>query len=379
MERFLKNIEAKLEVFKEQGIFRKPFVQDESTKEYINFSTNDYLDLAKSDFTKNALINAIENNQIGSGASRLLTGNFDSILAAEKHYAKFFGYEDCIFFPSGFQANIGLVSSLFSSEDCVFFDKHVHSSVVFGLEQSKAQIKSFKHNDFEHLERRILNTKTDGRLILITESCFSMDGDSPDFDKLKFLKEKYNLLVIVDEAHAYGVLGENGRGLAGAGLADIAVGTFGKAFGHYGAFLLLPSLVKSYLINTSRPLIYTTALPPYFGDFAITLLDKIKTMDEDRRNILENAAFTKALLEKNGFNVEGNAHILAIQIGEEKVSTELAKKLFQKGIIASSVRSPTVPLGKAIIRIALNNKITRSEIENFVKELIFIKNQIVVN
>ncbi|MBN2650910.1 MAG: 8-amino-7-oxononanoate synthase [Spirochaetales bacterium] len=364
MEKILRRLTNELEALAQQGLYRRPVLRDNSNRDFINLSSNDYLGLASSKFAKKALIASIKKNQVGAGASRLVTGNFKSITDAEREFAQFFRYEDCLFFSSGFQANTGLISSLFSSDDCVFFDKHVHSSMVFGLEGSPATIKSFKHNDLEHLDKRLEACNVAGQKVVLTESCFSMDGDCPDFEALARLKKKHNLFVIVDEAHSFGLLGEKGCGLAGD-VADIAVGTFGKSYGHYGAFLLLPTHIKEYLINTSRPLIYTTALPPYFGDFALRLLRKSATMEKERATTLELAAYLKKRLQSEGFSVAGDAHILAIEIGNEARAAEISKQLLDAGFMAGAIRFPTVPLNKAIIRVSLNCGLKRTQIEKF--------------
>jgi 8-amino-7-oxononanoate synthase len=248
------------------GLFRNPPAIEEKNGRFIrvegrdilNFASNDYLGLAADPAVRKQVARNFATLGPSASSSRLVTGNHNIIRNAELKFARYFGYEDTLFFPSGFQANMAVLSTLFGKGDSIFFDKHIHASSIKGLSLSSADFFGYKHNDSSHLRRRLqAKTKEEGPKALITEALFSMDGDTPDIKALVELKKEYNLLCVVDEAHSFGVLGKGGRGIA-RDLADVAVGTLGKAFGLFGAFVLLPSLYRDYLINFSSPLIYTT-------------------------------------------------------------------------------------------------------------------------
>ena len=214
-------------------------------REYLNFSSNDFLGLAQDRDMAGKLADLCRRFGSGSGASRLVTGTENSTLAAEQALADYFGYESCLIMGSGFLANLTLIATLFSEKDTLLLDKRAHTSTMAGVWHSRARFHTFRHNRMSHL-RKLLEAHPPEAVL--TESLFSMDGDSPDFAALKKLKEEFNFLCIVDEAHALGVLGSEGKGL-GRDVADVTVGTLGKAFGMFGAFILGPQIVRDYLIH----------------------------------------------------------------------------------------------------------------------------------
>lgn len=349
---------------------KKSYIKS-SDGDYLNFSSNDYLGLAQNREVLNELCKCIKKNGAASSASRLLTGNNKNLELAEDTYAKYFGYESALFFPSGYQANTALVSTLFNEDDSIIFDKRVHASIAHGLKGTTAEIYGYNHSSYKHLEKRVKTSKPSS--FLITESLFSMDGDILNVSKIEKLKKEYCFNVIVDEAHSFGALGEGGRGIA-TGVADIAIGTMGKAFGFNGAFVLMPSILKDYFLNFSSPLIYTTALPPYYGPIAEVLLEKVESMDSERAYIKDLAEYTKNEIKKNGLKVSGDAHIVSISIGDEGKAIDLSCKLLKKGIILSVCRFPTVPLGKAILRLGITASLAKSSIDylvNCLKEVAF--------
>ena len=302
-----------------------------------------------------------------SSSSRLVCGNYSIISRAEKAYAEYFGFDDALFFPSGYQANLGVISALFSQEDTVVFDKHVHASSVKGLALSRSEFLGYRHNSMSHLEKR-LESRKGKQACVVTESLFSMDGDFLDVAGLTALKQAHGFLTIVDEAHAFGALGNGGRGIARQ-VADIAVGTFGKAFGFFGAFALLPPGVKEYLFNFSSPLIYSTTLPEAHAASALDALEIISRSDAQRDILRRNSLVMKQGLQAEGFRVSGDAQILAIEIGDESLAAALSKDLFQEGIFAFSARYPTVPLGKAILRIGMTSLHTDEDAAFFIATL----------
>ncbi len=338
-----------------------------NNKKIINFSSNDYLGLGTSEELRKKVAENFLKYGTSSSSSRLVSGNYSLIAKAEKEYAQYFGYDDALFFPSGYQANMGILSALFNQKDSIIFDKHIHASSVKGLKLSGAFFYGYKHNQMGHLEKRLKKT---GKNIsaVITESVFSMDGDFLNVSGFKKLKEEYGFFSIIDEAHAFGAMGKNGTGIA-RDVSDIAVGTFGKALGLFGAFVLLPKGAKKFLFNFSSPLIYTTALPEAHAVSAIDILRIIKKSGDKRKYLSRISKFMKGSLQNEGFKVNGDAHILAVLMGEEKKAVHVSNSLLEKNIFVLPARYPTVPMGKAILRIGMTSMHTEDDVEYFVKQI----------
>lgn len=349
----------KLELQRQANLYRKsPRITGREgqyifagSQKILSFASNDYLGLSLSEDLRQRVAGNFLKYGTSASSSRLVAGNYDTINKAEKMYAQYFGYEDALFFPSGYQANVGILSTFFEHGDTVIFDKHIHASSVKGLALSGAHFYGYNHNSMRHLARRLEGNKNKPGAVL-TESLFSMDGDLLDMEVFGKLKNNYGFFSVVDEAHAFGALGKKGRGLA-AGVADVAVGTFGKAFGLFGAFVLLPERLKEYLFNFCSPLIYTTTLPEAHAASAIDILEMISASDERRKQLKEISHRMKDGLKHEGFQVKGDAHILALEIGEEAKTSAVAQKLIESNIYSLPARYPTVPLNKAIIRICM--------------------------
>lgn len=374
-EKFRKRLKAQ----KDAGLYRNPPEIENRNGRFLtcggikmlNFASNDYLGFGSSETVGEMVAECFRKYGASSSSSRLVTGNFSAIRQAEKAYADYFGYEDAIFFPSGFQANLALLSTLFDKGDRIHFDKHVHASSVKGISLSGADFKGYRHNNLTHLEKR-LSAENSAKSTVVTEGLFSMDGDSPDFEAIQALKDRYGFFLIVDEAHSFGALGNKGKGLSG-GVADIGIGTFGKAFGLFGAFILLPSLVREYLVNFSAPYIYTTSLPEAHGVAAEKMLHIIENAGDAREKLLENSHYMKQSLQGAGFKVAGDAQVLAIEIGEEARTATVAQNLRENGIFAFPARFPTVPLGRAIIRISMTSMHTKEDVDLFCRQLMNVK------
>ncbi len=372
---FEKKFKNKLKLQREAGLYRDPpVIQDKQgkyvfieNKKILNFASNDYLGIGCSEEFREQLADNFLKYGTSSSSSRLVSGNYSTIVEAEKKYAEYFGYDDALFFPSGYQANIGLLSTLFNNEDTIIFDKHIHASCVKGLTLSGASFLGYNHNSMSHLKKR-LQKNTDQQAAVLTESLFSMDGDLLGVDKLMELKKQYGFLCIVDEAHSFGAIGEKGRGIANE-VADIAVGTFGKALGLFGAFVLLSKELKEYLINFSSPLIYTTTLPEAHAASAIDLLKIIEKCDEQREMLSEMSCYMKEALIHEGFRVNGDAHILALEVAQEEKVIQLSKYFLENGIYVLPARYPTVPIDKAIIRIGITAMHTKEDTNFFINAL----------
>jgi 8-amino-7-oxononanoate synthase len=372
---FAKRIQNKLLMQQQAGLYRDPpeiaarqgkYLLIEGRK-VLNFASNDYLGLGCSPRLREKVADSFRKYGTSSSSSRLVSGHYSLISTAEKAYARHFGYTDAVFFPSGYQANLGLISALFDPGDSVIFDKHIHASSVKGMTLSKAEFLGYRHNSMSHLRKR-LEARSQKQVGVLTESLFSMDGDLLNLEGLRELKDQFGFLCIVDEAHAFGALGEQGRGIARS-VADIAVGTFGKAFGLFGAFVLLPEGFKQYLFNFSSPLIYSTTLPEAHAAAALELLQIIAESAGERETLSRTSRFMKENLRSAGFRVSGDAHILAVEIGEEARAAAVSRHLFEKHIFAFPARYPTVPLGRSILRIGMTALHTEEDVALFIDAL----------
>jgi 8-amino-7-oxononanoate synthase len=372
---FAKRYKDRLLVQRQTGLYRNPPEIRGKEGKYLfigngralNFSSNDYLGLSASKEFRQKVSNNFQKYSTSSSSSRLVSGNYSIINRAEKEYASFFGYDEALFFPSGYQANVGILSALFEKGDAIVFDKHIHASAVSGMRLSGAEFLGYNHNSMSHLRRR-LDGKRERQVAVLTESLFSMDGDFLELEGFEELKEDYGFLSIVDEAHAYGAVGENGHGIA-RGVADIAVGTFGKALGFLGAFVLLPEGFKEYFFNFSSPLIYTTTLPEAHAASSIDLLKIISRSEDKRKHLRKVSLAMKESLQHEGFSVTGDAHIIALEIGDEIRAAEISEGLLEKGIFVLPVRYPTVPAGRAILRISMTALHTEDDVAYFVEAL----------
>ncbi len=333
----------------------------------LNFASNDYLGFGNDEHLAAVVAQNFQKYGASGSSSRLVSGYYSAIREAEAALAEYFGYDSALIYPSGYQCNLGVIATLFEKGDPVFGDKHIHASSVAALKLSGARFYGYKHNDMGHLQKRLdrLPAPPAG---LLTESLFSMDGDGLPVDRLLRTKQAYNLTVLVDEAHAFGVLGPKGRGMARR-VADIAVGTFGKALGLFGAFALLPEKVREYLINFSSPLIYTTTLPEAHGASILTILKFIAAADHRREALAHVSRTLKSQLQTAGFAVDGDAHIISVTIGSEKRAAAISAKLFEKGLFVFPARFPTVPLNRSILRISLTALHTPDDIHALISGL----------
>ena len=377
-ERYKRRIAAQ----RQAGLYRSPPEISKRDGKYLdigghrvlNFASNDYLGLGCSETLKKKVANNFQKFNASSSSSRLVSGNYSAISQAEKEYAKHFGYDEALFFPSGYQANIGILSTFFEKGDTIICDKHVHASTVEGMTLSGAGFKGYNHNSMSHLKKR-LEANGQDQMAVLTESLFSMDGDLLDTGAFDKVKKEYKFLCIVDEAHAFGVLGDKGCGMAG-NVADIALGTFGKALGLFGAFVLLPEGFKEYLFNFASPLIYTTALPEAHASAAVDLLEIISERDDLRAHLKQVSQHMKKGLSREGFQVTGDAHILAVRIGEEHKSVAVARGLLDRGIFVLPARFPTVPIRNAILRVSMTAMHTDKDVANFIRILSEVSDKI---
>ncbi len=340
----------------------------EDNKKYLNLSSNDYLGIAEDREVLNNFLK-IADFSMGSASSRLLTGSSYVYAKLECLLSALYKKEKSLIFNSGYQANTGIMSALLSKKDVVFCDKLNHASILDGIKLSEAQMFRYKHLDYDHLEELLQKHRNDyDTAIIVSESLFSMDGDIADLNKLVELKNKYNAILVVDEAHAFGVYGSRGLGIAEEQKCikdiDLIVGTFGKAIGSMGAFCSGRKVLINYLINKSRPLIFSTAIPEIniaFSYFVITeVLPNLKTQ---RQELLKTAQKLRKNLAALNLETMGSSHIVPVILGKNKTAVKASKVLIDNGYYLLPIRHPTVAPNSARIRISLRADISYEEIE----------------
>jgi 8-amino-7-oxononanoate synthase len=328
----------------------------------LNLASNDYLGLALLD--RQATINQDysellhADQPVGAAASRLITGNSPVYHWFEEQFAAFKGTETSLIFSSGYMANLGIISTVVGRNDVVFSDRLNHASIVDGIILSRAKMNRYRHRDLDQLEQQLKQADTKQRKLIVTDSIFSMDGTIAPLKELVELKDRYGAMLMVDEAHSGGVFGSEGQGLVEQlGLTDrveIQMGTFSKAYGCYGAYVAGSNLLKKYLVNTARSLIYTTALPPSLIQHIYNQWQRARLEGWRRSRLLEQAAWLRKELTKRGFNIgESECHIIPIIVGTNEQSLLFSSELRRQGIAGVAIRPPTVPEGQARIRFTI--------------------------
>ncbi len=329
-------------------------------KRLLNLSSNNYLGLADNRRVTEEFIKAVGGKySFGSASARLLTGSLPVYKELEELLAKLYNKEATLLFNSGYHANTGISSSIAQKGDVIFSDKLIHASIIDGMQLSQGKFFRYLHNDMQSLEKLLERERKNYKnAIIITESVFSMDGDIADLKTIIELKKKYNCILIIDEAHAFGVFGEKGLGIAEKlnviDDIDLLVGTFGKAAGSMGAFVTGKKVLIDFLINKSRSFIFSTALPPINIAFTKWIIEnKFPLTCEKRQNMLNIA-------KKMG----SESHIIPIIIGDNQKTVEMCSILYQNGYFTLPIRPPTVPQGTSRIRISLTTEITEKDLEN---------------
>lgn len=336
-------------------------------KQYCNFSSNNYLGLAAHPQMKQSAKEAIEKYGCGGTSSRLVAGTLDLHVELEEKIAKFKQKESALIFPSGYQANVGIISTLFGEGDCIIMDRLNHASLWDAAKISKARVFVYAHRDMNALEKVLSRAKSYRRKVVVTDSVFSMDGDFAPLPEIVKLSKQHGALVFVDEAHATGIFGENGGGLcehfAVEKEVDIVMGTLSKALGSQGAFVCAAKELIEYLINKSRAFIYTTALAPASTAASIKAIELIKNESWRRKTLIENSNKLRNALKKSGFDVVASeSQIIPLMAGRVNTALELSKKLFENGIFAPAIRPPTVPENECRLRFSLTTEHTEEDI-----------------
>ncbi len=377
----MENISKTLSSIKKKGLYREfKYLDSEQAprvkingKEIILLGSNNYLGLCNDRRLKEAAKEAIEKYGVGSGGSRLTTGSYDLHRRLEEKIASFKGTEAALTFNTGYMANVGIISALCDRKWVVFSDKYNHASIVDGCLLSGAKLVRYKHCDMDDLERKIHMYKGDNNLI-VTDGVFSMDGNiAPLADIIRLAKEN-DIVIMVDDAHGVGILGENGRGTASYfnidNEIDIQMGTLSKAIASVGGYVAGRKDIIDYIKNTSRSFIFSTALPPADIAASIRAIEIIESDDEGRRNLLSLSAWMKRKLIKSGFKLtDTKTPIIPIIIGDAEKSVELSESLLKEGIYAPAIRPPTVPKGTSRLRISLMSTHSRDDLKYVLKTL----------
>ncbi len=328
-------------------------------KKLLNLSSNNYLGIADNEnITKEFLEFSGNRFGLGSASARLLTGTLPVYKELENTLCGLFKKEKALLFNSGYHANVGITSSIAGKSDVIFSDKLNHASIIDGMRLSAGKFFRYKHNDMESLERLLIRERKNfNNAIIVTESVFSMDGDIANLKKLVELKNKYNCLLMVDEAHAFGVFGEKGCGVCEEleilTEIDLLVGTFGKSIGSMGAFTVGNKVLIEFLTNKARSFIFSTALPPISIAFSKWIIEnKLTKTFEKRQKML-------ALGRKLG----SESHIIPVIIGGNAETEEVCKRLFDAGYFTLPIRPPTVPEGTSRLRLSLTTDIEEKDLE----------------
>ena len=332
----------------------------------MNFCSNDYLGLSKHPLLRERAMEFLERFGAGSTASRLVCGNFVCFEEVEKKLAMLKGTEAALLFNSGFQANVSLLPALTDRNSLILSDELNHNSIVNGALLSRCRIRRFDHNDLDHLVRLLEENRhrNPSRVIIVTESVFSVDGDRSDVDALVGIAREFDALLVVDEAHATGVLGPRGMGLACGKEVDLVVGTFGKACGSFGAYVACSREMRDYLINTCSGFIYSTAMPPSVAGSIDAALQLIPGMDKERLELQSHAQLFRNALREMGWDTgRSTTQIVPVIIGDAGEALSLSDRLRKKGILASALRPPTVSPGKSSIRFGLTALHTDEDLE----------------
>lgn len=357
-------IATELAEIKRQGLYRQLRQVDGEQgpsilldgREVLNFSSNNYLGLANHPALQTAAKEALERYGCGSGASRLISGNMTLHLELEESIAKLKGTESALVFNSGFQANVGILSTLVGERDMVFSDALNHASIIDGCRLSRAKVVVYPHCNLTHLEAALKKAPQKARKLIVTETVFSMDGDIAPMEEIVDLAERHGAMIMVDEAHATGVFGPNGAGVvAEMGLRErvlVQMGTLGKALGGFGAYVAGKRNLRELLINRCRSFIFTTALPPVMMAMAITAIDLLEKEPERRFTLWRNSQFLRNELKDLGFSLgKSSSQILPLMIGDAQDCMSFSECLLAKGVYAQGIRPPTVQPGSARLRI----------------------------
>ncbi len=338
----------------------------------LNLSSNDYLGLgADTELLARFLASAdgvdLDHYGMTASASRLLTGHHPACARLEEELSALYGGRAALVFGSGYQANVGICSALAGKGDLFLADKLCHASLIDGMRLSGARLLRYRHGDLAHLESLLEKSYAKyRRVFIVSESVFSMEGDVADLPALVRLKQRYGTALIVDEAHALGVFGEAGLGLAVqydlTDHVDVLIGTFGKALASFGAFVISSQTVHDYLVNHARSFIFTTALPPSTASWTRLTLARAVTMQAERKHLLRVAGGLRRGLAAAGIETRGASQIVPALVGKEECACRLAEILQDEGFLVLPIRPPTVPPHTSRLRFSVTANMTADQL-----------------
>ena len=338
-------------------------------KKVLNFCSNNYLGLANHPKMISAVKEIVEKYGVGPGAVRSIAGTMDIHLELEKRLAKFKGVEDCITFQSGFTANLATIPALVGKEDAILSDELNHASIIDGSRLSGAKIIRYKHADPVDLEKQILENQANyRRLLVITDGVFSMDGDLAPLDKIYNVTSKYDVMLMVDDAHGEGVVGKGGRGIVDHfnlhGKVDVEVGTMSKAFGVMGGMVAGNSNIIEWLRQRGRPFLFSSASTPPDVAACLAAVDLLENSTELVDRLWENSDYFKSKMKILGFDIgQSQTPITPVMLGDAKLAREFSRELYENGVFAMALGFPTVPMGKARIRVMISAAHSRSDLD----------------
>lgn len=327
-----------------------------NSKTYLNFCSNNYLGLANNEKLKSAAIEAIKKYGIGPAAVRTIAGTTSLHKTLEEKLAKFKKVESVLTFQSGFTANLAVIPAIVGENDLIFSDELNHASIIDGCKLSKAEVIRYLHLNTDDLEQKLKSAPTNVKKLVITDGVFSMDGDIAPLDEIYKVTSKYKAILMVDDAHGEGVLGSNGRGIVDHfnlhGKVDIEVGTMSKAFGVVGGMVAGNTELIEWLTQRARPFLFSSAMTIPDVAACIAAVDLLTESDDLVKTLWSNAEYLKNGLKNIGYDI-GNSKspIIPIMLGESKKAQDMSKELFNEGLFAKAIVFPTVPQGKARIRI----------------------------
>jgi glycine C-acetyltransferase len=378
----LAHLTAQLDTLRAGGTYFKLRVLDDAQgplchydgREVINLASNNYLGLCDHPKLREAAIAATEKFGVGSGAVRTIAGTMRIHMELEEKIAAFKGVEACVVFQSGFTANAGTVSSILGKDDFILSDELNHASIIDGARLSRAKIKVFRHKDVDHAEEILKELQHEpGHKLVITDGVFSMDGDIGPVGSLAYLCEKYGAIMMVDDAHASGVLGRNGRGSADhfgcTKRVDVQVGTLSKAIGALGGYVCGSRDLIDYLYHRARPFLFSTSHPPSVAASCIAAFDILENEPERIERLWSNTRYFQDQLTHAGFDIGGRSTpksetpITPIIIGDGRKTMDFSRAVFDQGVMATGIAFPTVPEGKARVRCIMTSEHTRAQID----------------
>jgi len=377
----MKGFDSELKKLKKKNLIRKPVFLESSNrtkisinkKKFINFSSNDYLGLSGHPEIIQSAVKTLRRYGFGSGASRLLSGSYTPHKKLEERIARFKKTGSALVFNTGYSANTGIIPAIAGAEHTVLSDEFNHASIIDGIRLSKAKIKIYRHRDVNHLEQ--LLKKSSGKVLIITDTIFSMDGDIAPLKDIVFLIRKYNAMLMIDDAHGTGVLGKTGRGgLEHFGIKPgeiIQMATLSKAFGCFGGFVAGSKDLIDFLINRARSFIYSTSLPPAVAGACIKAIDIVDSESVAlRKRLWNNRQQLYHGLRNLGYDtLNSETPIIPVFAGNTKSACKLGRYLYKNRIFAPAIRPPTVPEGQCRIRFSVTAEHTKKDIDSVLESL----------